>query len=146
MTDLQAAVGRAQMKKLPWILERRRVLAGRYTDALRGIPGLETPACPEGVEANYQSYCLRVGTEAPFTRDRLMEVLLEQGIATRRGCHAVHLEPAYRDCRGASPLPETERAAAETVVLPLYPRMSPEEQEAVIGAITALCRRGGLSC
>ena len=65
MTDIQAAVGRVQLRRLPGILARRRELAARYTEALADIPGLEPPFVPEYARTNYQSYAVRVTPRLP---------------------------------------------------------------------------------
>src|SRR5947209_15887435 len=58
MTDVQAAVGRVQLRRLPGLLEKRRALARRYDEALAGLPGLRTPGVPEWARPNYQSYAV----------------------------------------------------------------------------------------
>lgn len=141
MTDLQAAVGVAQLKKMPWVLDRRKEFAHRYNNAFRSIACLEQPLCPEGVDTNYQSYCLRVKEDAPFTRNQLMGFLLKRGVASRRGCQAVHQESAYKEFHRAYQLPETDRAVEQTILLPLYPGMSNEEQDKVIRAVGDLAMR-----
>src|SRR5205085_4226204 len=75
MTDIQAAVGRVQLGRLPEILGRRVGLAERYTEALRTIPGLEPPFVPDWARPNYQSYPVRVTAGYPLGRDELMQAL-----------------------------------------------------------------------
>jgi perosamine synthetase len=136
MTDMQAALGLCQMEVLDHILERRRHLAERYNALLRGIPGIETPYDPPYAERTWQSYCVRVG--APLTVDRtdLMQRLLADGIATRRGVMAIHHERAY--ARAATqPLPNTEGATADTLMLPLFPGLSDDEQDHVVDRLIA---------
>ncbi len=132
MSDLQAAVGLAQMQKLNEILEKKRYFAERYNQAFAAMDELEIPAEPAGIRGNYQSYLLRILSKAKKSRDEVMNILLEKGIATRRGVMAIHLEPAYRSRFGLIHLPETERAFRETIILPLYPQMTTEEQDYVI--------------
>src|SRR5947208_9836278 len=66
MTDIQAAVGRVQLGRLPEILDRRVQLADRYTEAIRAIAGLEPPFVPDWARPNYQSYPVRVTTAYPL--------------------------------------------------------------------------------
>ena len=82
MTDIQAAVGRVQLGRLPGILERRIDLATRYTEAISEIVSLEPPLVPAGLRSNYQSYPVRVTPDFPISRDNLMKMLLERGIST----------------------------------------------------------------
>jgi dTDP-4-amino-4,6-dideoxygalactose transaminase len=95
MTDIQAAVGRVQLGKLPAMLDRRRALAEAYTRAVREIPGLEPPHVPGGARPNYQSYAVRVTPGYPLSRDALMQAMLDAGVSTRRGIMNAHQEPAY---------------------------------------------------
>ena len=132
MSDLQAAIGLAQMKKLEEILKRRRALAARYNEAFSEITEVIPPFVPEGYAANYQSYLLRITPKAKRGRDEIIQYLLDRGISTRRGIMAIHLEPAYKNTSGEIQLPETERAFRETIILPLYPQMTIEEQDFVI--------------
>ena len=131
MTDIQAAVGRVQLRRLPDLLGRRVELAAAYSKALRGIPGLEAPHVPAYARPNYQSYAVRVTPDYPLRRDALMEALLERGINTRRGIMNSHQEAAYDDLEGQR-LPESEAARDSTILLPLYPSLANAEQQFVI--------------
>jgi dTDP-4-amino-4,6-dideoxygalactose transaminase len=131
MTDMQAALGLCQLEVLDEILSERRRLAERYTAALEAIPTLHAPYDPPESVRTWQSYCVRVDPRSPETRDELMQRLLEAGIATRRGVMASHLERAYTG-DGPFDLPHTEAAAAEVIILPLFPGMTDREQDFVI--------------
>lgn len=132
MTDIQAAVGRAQLRRLPEILAHRRRLAARYDEALAGIRGLETPFVPNYARTNYQSYAVRVTREYPQSRDELMQSLLERGISTRRGIMNAHQERPYDD---DWILPKSEAARDSVVLLPLHTQMTDEDQDFVIEAL-----------
>lgn len=138
MTDLQAAIGLEQLRRLDNMLERRRHLASRYTSALRNIGWLHAPHQPAGLRHNFQSYMARLTPNAPVTRDELMQRLLDQGVSTRRGIMASHNEPPYADGNWGSRLPETERATAETIILPLFHQMTEQEQDYIIDCITGV--------
>ena len=136
MTDLQAAVGLAQLDKLDAMVAERRRIADGYRAALEGVPGLGLPSDPPHGSTNYQSYVVRLEEGAGARRDAVMQALLEHGIATRRGIMAAHLEPA---CTGlpAPPLPVTERLTAESLILPLFHGMTGEQIERVAEALAA---------
>jgi dTDP-4-amino-4,6-dideoxygalactose transaminase len=135
MTDMQAAVGIEQMKRLGWIVARRRELAARYTAALAGHAWLEPPFVPDYAETNFQSYAVRLRPGAPVSRNDLMQRLLDQGIASRRGVMLSHLEPPYADAPDAVRLPVSEEASDRSLLLPLYPQMTEAEQDQVIRAL-----------
>jgi dTDP-4-amino-4,6-dideoxygalactose transaminase len=139
MTDIQAAIGIEQVKRLDWIVARRRELAARYSQALAMHPWLRPPYVPEFATPNFQSYAVQLRDDAPVGRDELMQRLLEAGISTRRGIMLAHLEPAYADCRTAQPLQRSVTASSRSILLPLYPQMTDAEQEAVLAALFSEC-------
>ena len=132
MTDIQAAIGREQLKRLPQIVARRRELAAFYRAGLTDVPNLVLPVEPEWARSNWQSFCVRVPQDAD--RGQIMQILLESGISTRRGIMCAHREPAYRNqpWRSAGSLDRSEEAQDAGLILPLYPQMDPSEQAAVI--------------
>jgi dTDP-4-amino-4,6-dideoxygalactose transaminase len=134
LTDMQAAIGRRQLRRLPEILLRRRFLAASYGRMLAGVPGVEAPREPEWARSNWQSYSVRL---PEWVEQRpLMQRMLDRGVATRRGVMCSHLEaPHSGTARG--PLPESERAHRHSVLLPLYPQMSEENQYEVVDALQA---------
>jgi dTDP-4-amino-4,6-dideoxygalactose transaminase len=133
MSDVHAAIGIVQMKKLDDILARRRRLAERYNELLAAVPGVETPYEPDGRPHTYQSYCVRLASQAG--RDATMAAMAQRGVATRRGVMAIHLEPYYRSLYPELSLPETESASATTLLLPLFAQMTLEEQDFVVQSL-----------
>jgi dTDP-4-amino-4,6-dideoxygalactose transaminase len=134
MTDIQAAVGRVQLGRLPDLLERRVAIARWYAEALREIPGLQAPFIPDYARPNYQSFPVRVTGAFPLTRDQLMQALLDRGISTRRGIMNSHQEGAYRDAE-IRPLAHSEAARDQVILLPLYAQLTRDEFARVIGAL-----------
>ena len=140
MTDIQAAVGREQLKRLPAILQQRRRLAARYADLAADIPGLAFPAEPSWARSNWQSYCVRL--PEGLDQRSVMQALLDKGISTRRGVMCSHREPAYAELPLRHELPRSEQAQDEGVLLPLYAQMSDREQLDVVNALReAVLRR-----
>jgi dTDP-4-amino-4,6-dideoxygalactose transaminase len=135
LTDVQAAIGVEQMKKLDGIVSRRRELAARYTEALAAHPWLRPPFVPDYAEMNYQSYAVQLTPDAPISRNELMQRLLDEGIATKRGVMLSHCEPAYAGHANPQPLPNSEWASACSLLLPLYPQMTEAEQDQVVDAL-----------
>lgn len=135
MSDMQAALGLAQMDVLDEALRLRRRLAERYNDALRDEALLTVPHEPSNAVHSWQSYMLRLAPEIAERRTELMRALLHDGIATRRGVAASHLEPPYREL--GVRLPNTEAAARETLLLPLYPELTDDQQDHVIERLRA---------
>jgi dTDP-4-amino-4,6-dideoxygalactose transaminase len=133
MTDLQAAVGLRQLEVLDTVLAERQRLAERYSSQLSTIPSIGVPHEPDYAVRTWQSYPIRVGAGSPFGAQGLMRQLMADGIATRRGIMAIHLERSYSD--SAVELPHTEAAAQDVVLLPLFPGLSDEAQDHVISRL-----------
>ena len=133
MTDIQAAVGRVQLKRLPEIVEERRLLADRYNKLLGGIGGLEPPVEPAWARSNWQSYCVRL----PNNCDQrvVMQAMLDAKISTRRGIMCSHQEGAYSDRAQPHELAESEKAQDQCVLLPLFPGLTAVEQSEVAQAL-----------
>jgi perosamine synthetase len=143
MTDIQAAVGREQLKRLPELVRRRREMAAVYHSLLGDIPGLSLPAEPEWARSNWQSYSVRLPER--FNQREVMQALLDREIGSRRGIMCAHREPAYqnRSWRSDGPLSESERAQDECILLPLYHQLEYGEQQFIASqlraAITVAC-------
>jgi perosamine synthetase len=153
MTDVQGAIGRAQLAGFPARLARRREQAARYDELLRPVPGLELPTVPSYARPNWQTYCVQL----PPAADQLevMQALLDAGIATRRGIMCAHREPAYpreswscgedRTCDGSGApcahLANSEAAQDRGVALPLFESMSDADQVRVALALARVCER-----
>lgn len=137
MTDLQAAIGREQLNRLPEVVSRRRELAAAYHTLLGDIPNLRVPVEPKWARSNWQSYCIRLPEHA--NQKQVMQALLDDGIATRRGIMCSHREPAYgKESWGAfGSLIESERAQDQCILLPLFHQLTLAEQELIASRLRA---------
>ena len=140
MTDMQAAMGIGQMKKLSFLLDARKQMARMYDNELGKIPHIRIPRVPSYARHNYQSYWIELLDSAPVDRNTLMAKLLEKGIATRRGIMAIHRELCFRAYAGIY-LPNTDRLTDNTLLLPLYPALSAEEQTFIINSIKEIFKQ-----
>ena len=132
ITDIQAAIGLAQLDRLDYILERRHAVAARYRTYLSGHPLFIAPQIPTGFDHNWQSFQIRLREEAGLSRNAVMDRLFEMGVPTRRGVMASHLEPPYR--QDATSLPLTEVTAASNSATSDAPGTRPEQQDRVLTA------------
>jgi dTDP-4-amino-4,6-dideoxygalactose transaminase len=128
LSDLQAAVGIAQLAKLDDFVERRRAIASRYDDAFSSASEIEEPFVPDFATPNYQSYVVRLPQASCSQRDQLIALLRERGIVTRPGVMATHREPCYRGAHCVGPLEQTAAVSDQTVSLPMYPDLADDEQ------------------
>ena len=135
MTDIQAAIGLEQLKRLPRLLERRRAQAARYGRLLRDLPHIEIPAEPVYARTNWQSYVVRLARRE--WQLPVMATLRAQGIATARGIMCAHLESPYCDAWPLGSLPRSEEMRDRCIILPLFHELSEGEQERVVSALAA---------
>lgn len=126
MTDIQAAVGRKQLERLPELVARRRSLASRYTELLGNIEGLILPFEPQWARSNWQSYCVRLPDHVD--QKALMQRFLDQGIATRRGIMCSHREQPYLNGKEPHDLRQSELAQDHSILLPIYAQMTEDNQ------------------
>ncbi len=139
MTDLQAAIGRVQLTHLPDIIHRRRELSQRYRRLLQSLPEITLPTEPCWARSNWQSFCVRL--RGGMDQMQMMQQFLDLGIATRRGVMCAHREPAYamETWRSSGPLTHSEAAQDHTIILPLFPSMTGDQQDAVVEALIRIC-------
>lgn len=133
LTDVQAAVGIEQLKRLPGIVARRRELAAGYARRLEDLPEVMPPREPHWARSNWQSYCVRLPDHAD--QRAVMQHMLDRGIATRRGIMCIHREAAYAELPLRFALPESERAQDRCILLPLFPQMTEPMQAEVVAAL-----------
>jgi perosamine synthetase len=133
MTDVQAAIGRSQLRRLPPIVARHRALAERYRHLLQQMTDVCPPAEPPWARSNWQRYCIRLPAGA--AQRAVMQVMLRSGVATGRGVMCAHLEPACATIPRHQPLTVSEQAQAECVLLPVFPQMTDLEQDHVVAAL-----------
>jgi perosamine synthetase len=138
MTDMQAAVGRQQLKKLPDIIARRRTVASRYAELLGNIEGLRLPYEPDWARSNWQSYCVRLPDRVD--QRAVMQSLLDRGIATRRGIMCSHREKPYAAEKPLHDLRQSELAQDHSILLPIYAQMNEEDQIRVADELKAELR------
>lgn len=135
LTDLQAAVGIEQMKRLNDLVSRRVELATRYNQLLSDYHWLQTPYVPSYADPNFQSYAIALKDNCPITRDSLWQALLDAEVSAKRGVMATHREYSYTETYGHQKLPLTEKASDSSLLLPLFPQMTVAEQDHVVAAL-----------
>ena len=144
MTDIQAAIGLHQLKKLPAFHARRRHIASRYTTAFSVFEELQTPAERAAVDHAWHLYVLRLNMKKlRISRDQFIEELKARKIASSVHFIPVHLHPYYRKKYGyrANDFPIAYREYQRMVSLPLHLRMTDDDVEDVIQAVTDMVRR-----
>src|SRR5205823_14107045 len=132
------AIGLHQLARSDWLLERRRSIARRYTEAFSCWPELEIPPNPAQVEHAWHLYMLRLRLERlTITRDAFIQALTKANIGSSVHFIPLHLHPFYRDTYqlAADDFPAALHAYQRAISLPIYPSMSDEDVEDVIAAV-----------
>ena len=143
MTDVAAAIGIHQLRKLGRFLRRREELARRYDEELRDLcMRLPAHASPGEVHA-WHLYVIRLNNDAPISRDDFINEMAASGIGTSVHFIPLHLHPYWRDTYGLRPeqFPNATRAFNHVVSLPLYTRMTDADQDRVIRAARSILNR-----
>jgi perosamine synthetase len=145
LSDVQAAIGLAQVEKLPRLLERRAGVAAAYAERLADVPGLEPPLAARGREVrSWFVYVVRLADEVD--RDAVIRALRERGIDSKSYLPSVHRFPhlaelGYREGQ----FPVAEAASAHSLALPFFPAITEAQIERVcteLAAAVDASRRG----
>jgi perosamine synthetase len=128
MTDVQAAAGIEQLKKLDSFNAKRREIAAEYTGRLQNIPGLELPAAKADRTHIYHLYVIQVHEEFGMSKEELMwKLYTENGIKTWSNYMPIHCAAPYRnEGHGEGECPVAEAALQRYVSLPIHPRLTDE--------------------
>ncbi len=136
MTDVQAAIGLGQLKRLPGFNARRAELAALYTERFAPIPEVETPVIRPEVTNNWSLYVVRLNGLS-ITRDAVVDELKERGVGTAVHYLPVHLHPYYRETFGfqKGDYPVAEREFERVLSLPMFPLMTDADVDRVVAAV-----------
>jgi perosamine synthetase len=137
-TDVQAAMGIAQLEKLDRILELRAAAARRYSDLLAALASVEAPSSDDDAHRrSWFVYVIRLGSD--LDRAEVMTDLRRHGVATAEYVPCIHLQPYMRERYGFGEgvCPVAEETAGRTIALPFYTGIEPEDQERVVEVLAA---------
>lgn len=141
MTDLQGAVGYVQLQKLNRFIDERKQWASFYSEKLSGLSWLKTPETPAGYRHGWQSYVTLIDeAKSPKTRNEIMKILQDKGIATRPGTHAVHMLGYYANKYSLrkEDFPNALRANDKSMAIPLHNKMTVADFEYVVDALKTI--------
>lgn len=137
MTDIAASLGIHQLRKAYAFQQKRQAMAVLYDEVLHDLPVILPPHAPTGDIHAWHLYVVRLTEDAPVTRDRFIELMAEKGIGCSVHFIPLHLHPYWRDRYSLKPedYPHALHAYERAVSLPLYTKMTDEDQERVIRAV-----------
>jgi dTDP-4-amino-4,6-dideoxygalactose transaminase len=142
-TDVQAAIGRAQLRRLDGWQRRRAEIASLYDALLDAIPGVTPPPRPLTDRHGWHLYVVRIGSEFGISRDEAVEALAERGIGTSVHFIPVHHHPYFRGLLGqevCDQLPVADRIFPELLSLPFHPGLQDHQIERVGAALADIGR------
>ncbi len=133
LTDIAAALGLQQLKRLPAFQRRREQISAMYNEAFADLPLVIPPQPPAGDQHSWHLYVVRLADGAPLARDRFIEQMFEAGIGCSVHYIPLHLHPYWRDRYGLVPaqFPHSQHAYERMLTLPLYTRMSDADVQRV---------------
>lgn len=138
LTDLQAALGLAQLAKCDAMFAGRQRVAERYTEAFEGIAALQVPSVPDDRTTSWHLYILRLNPDRlRIDRNQFIRELADRGVSTSVHFIPLHLQPVYQRDFGykAGDYPVAEREFQRSLSLPIYSSMREEEIEYVISCV-----------
>lgn len=141
MTDIQAAIGLVQLRKLDAFIDERQKWVDFYRRELASLGWLRLPRAPQGYRHGWQSYvCMVDESRAPAPRDEIMDRLLAAGVSTRPGTQAVHMLGYYRNKYRLQDdhCPRARDCARYSMAIPLHNRMSEDDYRRVVQALRSI--------
>jgi dTDP-4-amino-4,6-dideoxygalactose transaminase len=137
LSDVNAALGLAQVPGFAGAVARRRELAAALSEQLEEVDGVTPQAAAEGFVHPYQAYVVTLAAE--LDRDALIQALRGRGVESTLGTYAMHAEPSFRRACGTAPgdLPASHALAERTLTLPLHQAMADADVDTVAGALAA---------
>lgn len=138
LTEVLAAIGRAQLRRLNAITQARRANAAFYDEQLAGVPGVTLPYAPENVIHAYHHYAVLIDKAATPNRrgrDEVRSALSERGVGS--GVYyrkPLHLQPLFGGPQRVGEFPVAERIAAQVLSLPVHPHLSQADRARVVSA------------
>jgi UDP-4-amino-4,6-dideoxy-N-acetyl-beta-L-altrosamine transaminase len=146
ITDIQCALGLAQLKKIDLFVKRRREIADQYTQAFASLPGLRLPQEPAGTRSSYHLYVLQLPIERlKGGRRAFFDALVERKLGVNVHYIPIHLQPYYQNRFGyrRGNFAVAERYYDRAITIPLYPKMTDEDVRYVIASVSDVFRQHG---
>ncbi len=146
ITDIQCALGLAQLRRLDAFVSRRREIAAMYATAFADIPGLDIPQEPPEVRSSYHLYVLQFPVEKlKGGRRSVFDELVKKNLGVNVHYIPVHLQPYYQQRYGyrVGDFPAAEQYYKRAISIPIYPRMTDADVKYVISSVTNTMRALG---
>jgi dTDP-4-amino-4,6-dideoxygalactose transaminase len=141
MTDMQAAMGIAQMDRIDYIISERAKQAAYYNEKLGSIPGIQIPFVPEYATPAWSSYCLKLTDDAKLTVEEIITKMTENNISVRYGIQPLHQEPFFDAMNFKDDdFPVSCHLAKNTFFIPIFPGLTEKEQNYVVETLQKIMK------
>jgi len=142
MSDLAGSLGIHQLRKADRFLARRTQIANRYTQELADLPLIPPPQAASGDQHAWHLYVIRLQDDLRIERDTVIRAMYERGIGCSVHYVPLHLQPYWRDRYRLRPeqFPNSQRLFEGGISLPIYTRMTDDDQSRVIAALRSILR------
>jgi perosamine synthetase len=143
-TDIQAALGLAQLKKVDWMYEKRKEISEKYTEAFQSLREVITPYVKDDRKSAWHLYVIKLNLEMlTVGRNQFIEELKNRGIVTSVHFIPLYRHPYYQDIFNYKPVefPSSEWVYERIISLPIYPGMTEENVQYVIGAVEDVVKK-----
>ena len=142
MQDMNGALGRVQLKRLPHSIDIRRKNGLYYTESLSGVDGVILPVPRTATDSNYQIYPLRLDLDVLCcSKEEFMRDMLEEGIHCRTYYPAFHRQGVFKELKDRGSYPNAELFEKSTFVLPIYPELSEAEKEHIVKSVKKISKK-----
>lgn len=140
VTELQAALGLAQLDRIEAFKARRDEIADRYDEAFASIPGVETPPRPDDADPMYHLYAVEIGPEFGCDREQFVNAMHAENVGVQVHYVPLHYHPLFQDRYGyqRGDFPRSEAIYERVVSLPLFPGMDEDDVDDVVRAVERL--------
>lgn len=136
LSDVLAAIGRVQLQKIDKILEKRKEIAKIYTELLSDVDGVIPPHVEPHVTHTYQSYVILLDEKFGLNRDKVIELMAQNGIESQIGTYSLHLQPCYKRLNfNPKDLINSNIAYKNSLTLPLFHHMTMDQVEFVVNSL-----------
>jgi perosamine synthetase len=143
LTDIAAAIGVEQLKKCDQFWQARKRIADLYNIGFAEVPEIRTPKCGSCMQHSWHLYVIQLELERlRINRSEFIEALKSEGVGTSVHFIPLHLHPFYRNTFGYKPsdFPVASALSERIISLPIYPRMTAANVDAVISAVKKVAR------
>jgi|TARA_Y100000310_G_scaffold337108_1_gene423314 dTDP-4-amino-4,6-dideoxygalactose transaminase len=142
MQDINGALGRVQLKKLPQAISERRKIGKYFTKVLKDVPGVICPIPRTDSDSNYQIFPIRLDLDTvKCSKEHFIQKMMIKGIHCRTYYPAFHNQTVFKMSKTSGDFPNVDLFEKSSFVLPLYPGLSQSDQEYIVDSVSEIAHQ-----